>query len=73
MDTLGRSRLKAHVPLAVMRPLAQAMEWLLAKPPVTREQLKMLALDNIAETDSMMRYFGVQPRRLADSLDYIQR
>ncbi len=72
-DALGRSRLKAHVPLAVMRPLAQAMEWLLAKPPVTREQLKMLALDNTTETDSVMRSFGVQPRRLADSLDYIQR
>ncbi len=72
-DALGRSRLKAHVPLAVMRPLAQAMEWLLAKPPVTREQLKMLALDNTTETDSVMRNFGVQPRRLADSLDYIQR
>ncbi|MEE8346741.1 MAG: complex I NDUFA9 subunit family protein [Dehalococcoidia bacterium] len=72
-DALGRSRLKAHVPLAVMRPLAQAMEWLLAKPPVTREQLKMLAMDNTTETDSVMRNFGVQTRRLADSLDYIQR
>ena len=72
-EALGRSRLKAHIPLTVMLPLAQAMEWLLAKPPVTREQLKMLALNNTAETDSVMRNFGVQPRRLADSLDYIQR
>ena len=72
-EALGKSRLKAHVPLAVMRPLAQMMEWVLPKPPVTRDQLKMLALDNIAETDSMMRSFGVQPRRLADSLDYIKR
>ena len=72
-EALGRSRIKAHVPLAVMRPLAQVMEWVLPKPPVTREQLKMLALDNIAETDSVMRQFGVQPRRLADSLDYIKR
>ena len=72
-EALGKKRLKAHVPLAVMRPLAQMMEWVLPKPPVTRDQLKMLALDNIAETDSMMRSFGVQPRRLADSLDYIKR
>ena len=72
-EALGKKRLKAHVPLAVMRPLAQMMEWVLPKPPVTRDQLKMLALDNIAETDSMMRGFGVQPRRLADSLDYIKR
>ncbi len=72
-EALGRTRIKAHVPLVVMRPLAQMMEWVLPKPPVTREQLKMLALDNTAETDSLMRQFGVQPRRLADSLDYIKR
>lgn len=72
-EALGKSRLKAHVPLLLMRPLAQVMEWVLPKPPVTPEQLKMLALDNIAETDSVMRNFGVQPRRLADSLDYIKR
>jgi len=71
--SLGKSRLKAHVPLALMRPLAQVMEWVLPKPPVTREQLKMLALDNTTDTDSVMRSFGVQPRRLADSLDYIRR
>ena len=71
--TLGKSRVKVHVPLALMRPLAQMMEWVLPKPPVTTEQLKMLALDNIAETDSVMKNFGIQPRRLADSLDYIKR
>ena len=72
-QTLGKSRLKAHVPLALMRPLAQVMEWVLPKPPVTPEQLKMLALDNTTATDSVMRSFGIQPRRLADSLDYIKR
>src|SRR3972149_1592630 len=72
-QTLGKSRLKAHVPLALMRPLAQVMEWVLPKPPVTTEQLKMLALDNTTATNSVMRNFGVQPRRLADSLDYIKR
>jgi len=72
-EALGKSRVKVHVPLAVMQPLAQMMEWVLPKPPVTRDQLKMLALDNITETDSMMRSFGVQPRSLADSLDYIKR
>src|SRR3972149_3659481 len=72
-QALGKSRLKAHVPLALMRPLAQVMEWVLPKPPVTQEQLKMLALGNTTATDSVMRSFGIQPRRLADSLDYIKR
>jgi NADH dehydrogenase len=70
---LGRSRLKAHLPLAFMKPIAQVMEWMLPRPPVTREQLKMLALDNITDVDSVMKTFGVQPRRLADSVDYIKR
>ena len=70
---LGKSRIKAHIPLALMRPLAQVMEWVLPKPPVTREQLKMLALDNVTDTDSVMKDFGVQPRRLADSVDYVTR
>ncbi len=70
---LGKSRMKLHVPLAVMRPLAQVMEWVLSKPPVTREQLKMLALDNVTGTDAVMESFGIQPRRLADTLDYIRR
>lgn len=69
---LGKSRLKLHVPLAVMHPLAQVMEWVLAKPPVTREQLKMLSLDNVTGSDAVTKSFGVQPRRLADSLDYIR-
>src|SRR3990172_5081421 len=72
-QALGKSRLKAHVPLALMRPLAQVMEWVLPKPPVTAEQLKMLALDNTTDTNSVMLSFGFQPRRLADSLDYIKR
>ena len=72
-DALGKSRLKLHVPLLIMRPLAQVMEWVLPKPPVTREQLKMLALDNTTDPDSVMRHFGFQPRRLVDGLDYIKR
>lgn len=70
---LGKSRLKAHVPLAIMKPMAQVMEWLLPRPPVTREQLKMLALDNTTDVDSVRKSFGIQPRRLADALDYIKR
>ena len=71
-EALGKSRVKLHVPLSVMRPLARVMEWALTKPPVTREQLKMLSLDNVTGTDAVMKSFGVQPRRLADTLDYIR-
>lgn len=72
-QALGKSRAKLHVPLAVMKPLSQVMGWVLPRPPVTPDQLKMLELDNITDVDSVMKSFGVQPRRLADTLDYIQR
>ena len=70
---LGARRLKAHIPLFLMRPIAAVMEFVLPKPPVTREQLKMLAIDNITELDAVERQFGFKPKRLADGLDYLKR
>jgi NADH dehydrogenase len=72
-QVLGARRLKAHVPLLFMRPVAALMELALPSPPVTREQLKMLALDNTTELDAVQRQFGFQPKRLADGLDYLRR
>ncbi len=71
MAKLGVSRPKVHVPLGVMRLLARLMERTLPKPPVTVEQLKMLALDNITEVDAIPRSFGFQPKGLAEGIDYI--
>jgi len=71
MRELGVSRRKVHVPLMVMRPLARLMEWTLPRPPVTVEQLKMLALDNVTEPDAVPKWFGFQPRPLADGIGYI--
>lgn len=71
MRELRVSRRKVHVPLMVMRPLARLMEWTLPRPPVTVEQLKMLALDNVAEPDAVPEAFGFQPRRLAEGIGYI--
>jgi NADH dehydrogenase len=71
MRELGVSRPKIHVPLAIMKPTARLMEWVLPRPPVTVEQLKMLALDNVTEPDAVPKSFGFQPRRLADGIGYI--
>lgn len=70
---IGARRLKAHIPIFLMRPIASLMEFALPRPPVTREQLKMLAIDNITEVDAVPRQFGFPPRRLADGLDYLKR
>lgn len=70
---VGARRLKMHVPLFLMRRIASLMEFALPKPPVTREQLKMLAIDNITDLDALERQFGFKPKRLADGLGYLIR
>ena len=76
LDTIARTyrirRLKAHLPLAVMRRMVWLMERTLPSPPATGHQLDMLAIDNIAEPDTVERTFGFTPRRLEGNIDYIR-
>ena len=62
--TLGVKIVKAHVPLQLMRPAVALMEALAPRPPVTGEQLKMIAVDNVTDVDSVERNFGFAPRPL---------
>jgi NADH dehydrogenase len=70
---LGVRRLKIHVPLPLMNLMAGAMEAVLPQPLVTRQQLAMLAKDNIAAADAVPRYFGFTPKRLSEGLGYIRK
>ena len=76
LDTIARTyhirRIKAHLPLAVMRRMVWLMERTLPSPPATGHQLDMLAIDNIAELDTVERTFGFTPRRLEGNIDYIR-
>jgi len=71
MAKLGAKRVKIHVPLFAMRPVAILMDAFLKDPPVTPVQLKQLKLDNTTALDSVERSFGFKPKSLADGLDYI--
>ncbi len=48
---LGMHRKLAHVPVPMMMPLAFMMEKVLPNPPVTRDQLRMLARNNITRVE----------------------
>ena len=70
---LELSKRKIHVPTGVMRavvalsrPLPKAL-----RPPVTSEQLKMLAIDNATDRSATAELIGRQPMRLEDGIDYI--
>ncbi|GAB4330810.1 MAG: NAD(P)H-binding protein [Candidatus Abyssubacteria bacterium] len=68
-DALGLSpRIKLHIPLGVMNPVAKFMETLLPRPPVTTDQLKMLSVDNITDSNAITEIFGVEPSPLRDTL-----
>lgn len=48
------------------KPLPKAL-----RPPVTEEQLKMLALDNASDRSATADLIGRPPLRLEDGIDYI--
>ena len=50
-----------HAPILLLYAAAAVMEKILPKPPVTRDQLKNLALDNITLSQDIKELFGVDP------------
>ena len=50
-----------HAPIPLLYAAAAVMEKILPKPPVTRDQLKNLALDNITLSQDIKELFGVDP------------
>lgn len=70
---LGVSKPKVHVPIGLMKgvvglssPLPKAL-----RPPVTSEQLKMLAIDNATNRSATEALIGKAPARLEDGLAYL--
>jgi NADH dehydrogenase len=65
---LGKRRPLVHVPFGLMRAQARFLE-LLPKPPVTRDQLAMLAVgDNVGDAGPASETFGVEPIGLDEQL-----
>lgn len=71
IERLDVRRVKVHLPLALLKPAVVVMDRLLADPPVTVEQLKMLTLDNSTPNSVTAELIGREPRKLVDGIDYI--
>jgi uncharacterized protein YbjT (DUF2867 family) len=56
---LGKRRPKLHVPFRVMRVNAAILEALPGPSPITRDQLKMIAVDNIVSNNDAQETFAV--------------
>lgn len=74
-NKLGKRKPKVHVPVGLMKPVVALAKPLpkALRPPVTSEQLKMLAIDNITQNSATERLIGRKPARLAEGIDYIVR
>jgi len=72
---LGKRKPKLHLPVGLMRtvvalssPLPKSL-----RPPVTKEQLNMLALDNCTDQSATAALIGRQPIALRDGLEYLSQ
>jgi NADH dehydrogenase len=72
-EKLGKRRPKLHMPVRLMKAVV-ALSAPLPKrlrPPVTKEQLNMLALDNCTGQSRTAELIGREPTSLRDGIDYI--
>ncbi|MCL4473012.1 MAG: complex I NDUFA9 subunit family protein [Actinobacteria bacterium] len=65
---MGKQRRLAHVPAAMVRPVAWISEKVQSKPFLTRDQLNMLLVDNVCDITAMRRELGVDPVGFAEGL-----
>jgi NADH dehydrogenase len=65
-------RPNVHVPVPAILPAAILFDKLLPNPPVTPDQLKLLAKNNIARPDSVQRAFGFAPLSFRDNAGYLR-
>ncbi len=68
MDTMNRRRPTVPVPMSLMRLGAALSEHLFRKPPLTRDQLRMLESGNTGDINMMKKLFDVEPVRFEDGL-----
>ena len=70
--TLGKRRLRLHVPVWMMYIATVILQKVVSRPPVTTDQLKMIAIRNVAETSIVQETFGFTPRPLEGNIEFIR-
>lgn len=65
---LGKTRLKIHIPMPLMRIGAAIAEAILPKPPITRDQLLMLEEDNVTDNNTLEPVFGIKPTKFEEGI-----
>ena len=71
-NTLGKRRPRVHVPVWAMGLPTAVMQRILPRPPITTDQLRILAIRNVAEPDAVQKTFGFTPKELEGNIDYVK-
>jgi len=69
LHTMGKSRLKAPAPRALIGVGAAVMEAVLPKPPLTKAAMALFAFDNTTDLHSVEHYFGFTPQSFTRFLE----
>lgn len=74
-DELGKKKPKVHVPVGLMKTVLSMTSLLPTslRPPVSSDQLRMLAVDNCSDNSSTATLIGREQLRLRDGITYIAR
>ncbi|MHB0915528.1 MAG: complex I NDUFA9 subunit family protein [Thermoleophilia bacterium] len=58
---MGKRRIRTHIPVFMVKPVAYIGERLMSKPLLTTDQLKMLLKDNVCDITRIREELGVEP------------
>ncbi|MGP8161261.1 MAG: NAD-dependent epimerase/dehydratase family protein [Candidatus Dormibacteria bacterium] len=72
-EVVSLPRLKLHVPVIAIKPVAALMARVMRDPLVTPAQLDLLGRNNITLPGAVPAAFGFEPQRFADSCAYLRR
>jgi len=64
-------RRKAFVGVPLARTIAETMERMMPQPPLNTTMVDLLGVDATTDIGSVMRGFGFEPARFANTLDYL--
>ena len=72
-EVVSLPRIKVHVPVPAIRPVAALMAAVMRDPLVTPAQLDLLGHHNITIPGAVAAVFGFEPQRFADRVGYLRR
>ncbi len=76
VDTVAKAlkvhRRKVHVRVPLARTVAETMERMMPQPLLTTTMVDLLGVDATTDVSSVMRSFGFEPARFAETLDYLR-